>query len=148
MAFARPHRAALGGGAPALVEFVNQPPPFGRVALAVAALRGQRALYSRHSRAFSLIPAADLAEAQLLLSLFTRDIAGKSIADSIILSSECLASARARKLLFICNISSWSRRRRTLRKGVIAGPLPSRRRPRRVPSPARRRWRIIRSGAG
>ena len=48
MTFARLGRAALGRGAPAQVEFVNQPTPFRGVGLALAALRSQRALYSRH----------------------------------------------------------------------------------------------------
>ncbi len=42
----------------------------------------------------------------MLLSLFTRNTAGKSIADLIISFSELLASVRACKLLFICNILS------------------------------------------
>ena len=53
----------------------------------------------------------------MLLSLFTRDTAGKSIADFIISFSELLASVRACKLLFICNILSPAPACRTLRKG-------------------------------
>src|SRR5580698_9157161 len=52
----------------------------------------------------------------MLLSLFTRDTAGKSIADFIISFSELLASVRACKLLFICNILSPAPACRTLRK--------------------------------
>ena len=117
MTFARPARAALGRGAAAQVQFVNEPTPFRRVGFARAAVRRQCALYSKSSRCFSPIPALDLAEAQMLLSLFTRDPAGKSIADLIISFSEFLASVRACKLLFICNILSPSPACQTLRKG-------------------------------
>jgi hypothetical protein len=40
----------------------------------------------------------------MLLSLFTDDITGEAVADFIISSSECFASAGAGALLFICNI--------------------------------------------
>ena len=41
-------RAALGRGAPAQLELVDEPTPSGRVGLVLAALRAKRALHSRH----------------------------------------------------------------------------------------------------
>ena len=48
MTFARLGRAALGCGAPAQVEFVDEPTPFRGIGVALAALRSQGGLYSRH----------------------------------------------------------------------------------------------------
>ena len=48
MTLPRLGRAALGRGAPAQAEFVNQPAPFRGVGVALAALCGQGGLYSRH----------------------------------------------------------------------------------------------------
>ena len=73
MTFARLGRPALCGGAPPQAEFVNQPTPFRSVAVALAALRGQGGLYSRHRVRFPKSQPADFAEAAALLSLFTRD---------------------------------------------------------------------------
>src|ERR1700688_2619263 len=74
MTFARLGRAALGCGAPAQVKFVNQPTPFRGVSVALAALRSQGGLYSRHRVRFPSSQPADFAEAAALLSLFTCDI--------------------------------------------------------------------------
>ena len=102
--FARLARTALGGDAPAEVEFVDQSTPFGRVGCAIACPRSQGALNPRHRVRSPRSQLTTLRQAPALLSLFTRDIAGKAIADLIISFRECLASARACAMLPICNI--------------------------------------------
>ena len=52
MTLARLARAALGCCAPAQVELVKEPTPFRSIGVALAALRSQRALYSRHRAQF------------------------------------------------------------------------------------------------
>ena len=79
-----PLRAALGRLPPAQAEFVNESTPFRGVGVALTAFRSQGALYSRHRVRFPQIPAVDFAASPTLLSLFTRDTAGKPIADFII----------------------------------------------------------------
>jgi hypothetical protein len=102
--FARLARAALGGDAPAEVEFVDEPTPFGRVGFATASLRRQGALNPRHRVRIPQSQLTTLQQAPMLLSLFTDDITGEAIADPIISFSECFASAGVGAMLFICNI--------------------------------------------